>query len=216
MSSADSSTITGMQLSLLHCHVCKKLLASNNNQPNTKCSRCGGTIHLRLPDSLNRTWAFLMASVILYIPANTLPIMAVHKLGEGDAHTIVGGIIALIHGGMYPIAFVVFVASLLVPFLKMLGIAAILISVQRRSRGNPRHKTSIFRIIEFVGRWSMLDVFMVSILVAMVDLGGVATVYAGAGATAFAAVVVFTMLAALSFDPRLIWDNSKDTSREKT
>ena len=181
------------------------------HQNNAKCSRCGETIHMRLPDSISRSWAFLIASMILYIPANTLPIMAVNKLGEGDPHTIVGGIIALIHGGMYPIAFVVFVASLLVPFLKMLGIAALLISVQRSSRGNLRKKARIFRIIEFVGRWSMLDVFMVSILVAMVDLGGVAIVYAGAGATAFAAVVVFTMLAALSFDPRLIWDNSRET-----
>ncbi len=211
MSSIDPPTLTAMQLSFLRCHVCGKVSRGGMHQTHAKCSRCGEAIHTRIPESVSRTWAYLVASMILYIPANTLPIMAVNKLGEGDPHTIVGGIIALIHGGMYPIAFVVFIASLLVPFLKMLGIAALLISVQLSSRGNPRNKARIFRIIEFVGRWSMLDVFMVSILVAMVDLGGVAIVYAGAGATAFAADVVFTMLAALSFDPRLIWDNSRET-----
>jgi paraquat-inducible protein A len=142
----------------------------------------------------------------MYIPANMLPIMTVQSMGKGEPHTIVGGIIVLIDSDMLPIAFLVFVASLIVPLLKMVGIALLLISVQYRWQVTPHHRTKLFRIIEFVGRWSMLDIFMISILVAMVNLGGLAKVYADAGATAFASVVVLTMLAAISFDSRLIWD----------
>ncbi len=196
--------LTAMRFGLMHCHGCHRLVEADTSD--AVCPRCGAALHMRLPDSISRTWALLVASIILFIPANTLPIMIVDKLGDGEGHTIIGGIIALIHGGMLPIALVVFIASLLVPFLKMLGIALLLVSVQRNWQGTPRHRAKIFRIIEFVGRWSMLDVFMISILVAMVDLGGVAKIYAGSGATAFAAVVIATMLAAISFDSRLIWD----------
>ncbi len=208
MTNTQSAPVTAKQAGLMHCHICNNLveLSQVKNTHHLVCPRCGAALHMRLPKSISRTWAFLIASIVLYIPANTLPIMQVQKLGEGDAHTIVGGIVALLHGGMFPIALVVFIASLLVPFLKMLGIALLLISVQHNWQATPHHRTKIYRIIEFVGRWSMLDVFMISILVAMVDLGGVAKVYAGAGATAFAAVVVLTMLAAISFDSRLIWD----------
>ncbi len=203
--------MTALDAGFMHCHVCKKLLdLPARHEEKASCSRCSAHVHPRLPNSISRTWAFLIASIIFYIPANTYPIMTVQKLGEGDGHTIIGGIIALLHSGMYPIAFVVFIASLLVPLLKMLGIALLLLSVQFHWQTSAHHRTKAYRIIEFVGRWSMLDVFMISILVAMVDLGGVAKVYAGTGATAFAAVVIFTMLAAISFDSRLIWDNVRN------
>lgn len=209
MTSEMQKPPTAKNFNLMHCHICQNLIQYMQHQNEINCPRCGEAAHLRLPNSLNHTWVFLITSIILYIPANTLPIMTVTKLGEGDAHTIVGGIIALLHSGMFPIAIIVFIASLLVPFLKMLGIALLLISVQRDWQVNPGYRTTMYRIIEFVGRWSMLDIFMISILVAMVDLGGVAKVYAGAGATAFAAVVIFTMLAAISFDSRLIWDKMR-------
>jgi len=197
-----------MRAGLMHCHICEKLVESESvtNKHKAVCLRCGAAVHMRLPKSISRTWAFLIASIIMYIPANILPIMTVQNMGKGEPHTIVGGVIELINSDMLPIAFVVFVASLMVPFLKMLGIALLLISVQYDWQVTPHYRTKIFRIIGLIGRWSMLDIFMISILVAMVNLGGLAKVYADAGATAFAAVVVLTMLAALSFDSRLIWD----------
>jgi paraquat-inducible protein A len=192
----------------MHCHICEKLVDSESleNKHKVVCPRCGAALHLRLPKSISRTWAFLIASIIMYIPANVLPIMTVQNMGKGDPHTIIGGIIELIHSDMLPIAFLVFVASLMVPLLKMVGITFLLISVQHSWQVTPHYRIKLYRIIELIGRWSMLDIFMISILVAMVNLGAIAKVYANAGATAFAAVVILTMFASLSFDSRLIWD----------
>jgi paraquat-inducible protein A len=132
--------------------------------------------------------------------------MTVTQLGRGEPHTIIGGILALIESDMLPIAMLVLVASILVPLLKLFGITLLLLCVHYRWQVNARLWTRMYRVIAFVGRWSMLDIFMISILVALVDLGGVAQVIAGSAATAFAAVVVLTMLAAKFFDPRLLWD----------
>jgi paraquat-inducible protein A len=143
----------------------------------------------------------------LYIPANIFPIMTVTQLGLAEPHTIIGGIAALIQSDMIPIALLVLVASILVPLVKLLGLGLLLLCVHYRWQVNARLFTQMYRIITFVGRWSMLDIFMISILVALVDMGGVAQIIAGSAATAFAAVVVLTMLAAKSFDPRLIWDH---------
>jgi len=204
----SNSHLTAMQAGLIHCHICEKLVESESieNKHKASCPRCGAAMHLRLPKSISRTWAFLIASIIMYIPANMLPIMTVQNMGQGDPHTIVGGIIELIHSDMLPIAFLVFVASLMVPLLKMVGISFLLISVQHSWQATPHYRIKLYRIIEFIGRWSMLDIFMISILVAMVNLGAIAKVYANTGATAFAAVVILTMFASLSFDSRLIWD----------
>jgi paraquat-inducible protein A len=135
--------------------------------------------------------------------------MTYTKLGVGEPHTIIGGIISLIQGDMVPIAMLVLVASILVPMLKLLGISLLLLNVHYRWQKHAKKWTIMYRIIAFVGRWSMLDIFMISILVALVDIGGVAKVIAGPAATAFAAVVVLTMFAAKNFDPRLIWDNQR-------
>lgn len=135
--------------------------------------------------------------------------MTVTRLGVGEPHTIIGGIIALINGNMVPIAMLVLVASILVPLLKLLGISLLLLNVHYRWQSHTKKWTILYRIIAFVGRWSMLDIFMISILVSLVDMGSVAQVIAGPAATAFAAVVVLTMLAAKNFDPRLIWDNQR-------
>lgn len=172
------------------------------------CCRCGSRLHPRRPNSIARTWALLCAAAILYIPANLLPIMTVNLFGQGSPATIMGGVIELIQAGMLPIALVVFVASILVPTFKLSGIALLLFSIQRHQRLSPRQRIIMFRFIEWIGRWSMLDIFVIAILVALVSFGNLASVEAGSGAMAFAAVVVLTMLAALTFDPRLIWDNT--------
>lgn len=170
------------------------------------CPRCGEALHRRKPDSIQRTWALEIAAVVCYVPANLLPIMTVTSLGQTQSDTIMSGVIFLLSHGMWPLALVVFVASVLVPLLKLLILLYLLISVQMRSTRQPRDRTRLYRITESVGRWSMVDIYVVTILVALVSLGNLATIEAEPGAIFFAAVVVITMFAAMSFDPRLIWD----------
>jgi len=188
---------------LVRCHDCGHLSQLHVQ----RCPVCDSLLHPRKLKSLQRTAAFLLSSYALYLPANIFPIMTVTRLGAGEPHTIIGGIFALIDSGMMPIALLVLVASILVPMVKMLGLTLLLLSVYFNWSINARFWTVVYRIIAFVGRWSMLDIFMITILVSLVNLGGVAQVIAGPAATAFACVVVLTMFAATSFDPRLIWDN---------
>ena len=173
------------------------------------CTRCGALVHARRPNSLVRTWALLITAAILYIPANMLPIMTVNSLGQGDPSTIMSGVIQLVQHGMIPIAAVVFIASILVPTFKLVGIALLLFSVQRRQPLSARQRIVMYRFIEFIGRWSKLDIFVIAILVAVVNFGRLASIEANLGAIAFASVVILTMLAAVTFDPRLIWDNTE-------
>lgn len=196
-----------LDASILVCHECQQLNRPPAGQP-PRCRRCGARLHGRRPNSIARTWALLLSAALLYIPANLLPIMSVHMLGRGSPATIMGGVIELIQAGMLPIALVVFVASILVPSFKLLGIALLLYSVQRHQVMSPRQRILMYRFIEWIGRWSMLDIFVIAILVALVSFGNLASIEAGAGALAFAAVVILTMLAAITFDPRLIWDNT--------
>jgi paraquat-inducible protein A len=156
-----------------------------------------------------RTWALLLTAAILYIPANLLPIMTVNSLGKGQSDTIMSGIVELANLGMLPIAAVVFIASILVPIFKMVGISLLLYSVQRHQPMSVRQRIVMYRFIEWIGRWSMLDIFVIAILVAVVRFGSLASIEPGLGAMAFASVVILTMLAALTFDPRLIWDNTE-------
>jgi paraquat-inducible protein A len=148
----------------------------------------------------------VLAAVVFYIPANVLPVTHTTSLGVVQSDTIMSGVIYFIHSGSWPIALVIFIASIFVPILKLLILSFLLISVQRRSQWRPVDRTRLYRITEAIGRWSMLDVFVVTILVALVHLGALATIEAGLGALFFAAVVVITMFAAEAFDPRLIWD----------
>lgn len=194
---------------LLVCHECHKL---NKLEPDSRkqfCSRCGGVIHARRPDSLVRTWALLLTASLLYIPANLLPIMTVNSLGKGQSDTIMSGVIELVHLGMLPIAAVVFIASILVPTFKLVGVSLLLYSVQRQQPMSVHQRIVMYRFIEWIGRWSMLDIFVIAILVAVVKFGSLASIEPGFGAMAFASVVILTMLAALTFDPRLIWDNTE-------
>ena len=170
------------------------------------CPRCGTVLHQRKPRSLSRTWALVIAAFIFYIPANVLPITKVISLGHAQSDTIMSGVIYFILTGMWPIALIIFTASIFVPLAKLIILTFLLISVDRKWQWRPRDRTRLYRITEAIGRWSMTDVYVVTILVALVRLGALANVDAEPGAIFFAAVVVTTMFAAMSFDPRLIWD----------
>ncbi|CAK9887475.1 MULTISPECIES: paraquat-inducible protein A [Pseudomonas] len=194
---------------ILVCGECHELNRQEPGSDAQTCTRCGAVVHARRPNSLVRTWALLITSAILYIPANVLPIMTVSALGQGSPDTIMSGVITLMKHGMLPIAAVVFIASILVPTFKLVGIALLLYSVQRHQPLSARQRILMYRFIEFIGRWSMLDIFVIAILVAVVNFGRIASVEANLGAVAFASVVILTMLAAVTFDPRLIWDNTE-------
>jgi len=195
---------------LLSCHSCD-LLSEAQAGPHAEqfCPRCGSALHKRKPNSLARTWALVIAAFICYIPANLLPMTVITSLGNTQSDTIMSGVIYFIHSGMWPIALVIFLASIFVPLLKLLILIFLLISVQRKSSWRQQDRTRLYRITEIIGRWSMVDIFVVTILVALVHLGGLATIHAGPGAIFFGAVVVTTIFAAMSFDPRLIWDTEE-------
>ena len=168
-------------------------------------------MHRRKQNSLARTWALVITAAILYVPANVFPVMQVTSLGKVQEDTILSGVFYLLHHGMWPLAVVVFFASVLVPMLKLISITYLLFSVERSSHWRPVDRTRLYRITEAVGRWSMVDIYVVTILVALVSLGNLATIQAGLGAVFFGGVVMITILAAESFDPRLIWDRLEAT-----
>ena len=155
---------------------------------------------------MSRAFALAVAAAILYVPANLYPVMTLVSFGQATSATILGGVEELITGGMLPLALLVFFASITVPMLKLLGLVYLLFSVRRRSTWRPRERTTLYRLVESVGRWSMLDIFVLAVLAGLVRLGSIATIVPGIGAISFAAVVVLTMFAAMSFDPRLLWD----------
>ncbi|EIK59772.1 PqiA family protein [Pseudomonas lactis] len=202
-------TMRAIDAGILICTECHELNKQEADIEEQLCTRCGALIHARRPNSLTRTWALLITAAILYIPANLLPIMTVNSLGQGDPSTIMSGVIQLVQHGMFPIAAVVFIASILVPTFKLVGIGLLLFSVQRHQPLSAQQRIVMYRFIEFIGRWSMLDIFVIAILVAVVNFGRLASVEANLGAAAFASVVILTMLAAVTFDPRLIWDNTE-------
>ena len=162
---------------------------------------------MRKPAALLRAWTLLVSAMILYLPANMLPIMETESLFGGQSDTIMSGVVFLWASGSWPLAVIVFVASIMVPLLKMLALLTLLIAVHRGVRVHRHDLARLYRLLELVGRWSMLDIFVVAILVGLVQLQLIATVTPGSGAAAFGAVVVLTMLATMSFDPRLIWDS---------
>jgi paraquat-inducible protein A len=210
-----SIPFTARNASQISCHSCHLLCRIDYSQigESLVCPRCGSTLHQRKPNSLKRTWALVLAACIFYIPANLLPVTVVISFGKAQADTIMSGVIYFISTGMWPIALVIFVASILVPMLKLIILTFLLITVQRKSGWRPKDRTRLYRITEAIGRWSMVDIYVVTILVALVNLGNLATIKAGPGAGFFAAVVVITIFAAMSFDPRLIWD-AKETLDE--
>jgi paraquat-inducible protein A len=172
----------------------------------THCRRCGSSLHRRKPDSIARTWALVIAAAVLYVPANIYPVLTVVQLGAGAPSTILGGVRELISSRMYPLAALVFFASIAVPMLKLIGLSIMLIATQTGYGGWLRDRTRLYLVVRWIGRWSMIDIFMEALLGALVRFGNVITIEPGIGAVAFCSVVILTMLAAETFDPRLMWD----------
>ena len=187
---------------LAGCHTCGKVSPVGLG----RCPRCGSPLHLRKPDSIRRTMAFMLAAAALYVPANFLPMMTMVELGEVTSNTIVGGIIYFWKGGAYPIALVILTASIVIPLLKIIAISWLCLAATGKLHPSPAMLGKMYWFTELLGRWSMVDIFVVGILVALVQLGNYMTITPGPGALAFAGVVVLTMFAAMSFDPRLLWD----------
>ena len=170
------------------------------------CQRCELAVHARKPDTLRRTWALIAAAACLAVPANALPVMTITKLGRGGPSTILGGTVELTEAGLWGLALLVFVASILVPLFKLGALSYLLVSTGRGSRARLMFRTRLFRVVALIGRWSMIDIFATMMLVALARFGWLGTVLPGLGASAFCGVVALTMLASKSFDPRAMWD----------
>jgi len=188
------------------CETCDLVSVPQGDHPH--CPRCDAVLHARKPDSITRTWTLVLAAAILYVPANVFPVLTVMQLGAGQPSTILGGVEELLQTGMYPLAALVFFASIAVPSLKLFGLVIMLITAQTGHAGWLRDRTRLYFIVRWVGRWSMIDIFMEALLGALVRFGTVVTIEPGIGAVAFCAVVILTIIAAETFDPRVMWDTA--------
>jgi paraquat-inducible protein A len=202
-----ATALTAAQAGLVSCETCALLSRPAEAAESGHCRRCGGKLESRRHHSIQHTWALVVAAAICYIPANVLPVLNTTTLGSTDSDTIMGGVALLYTTGSWPLALVVLVASVMVPLGKLIALSYLLISVQRGSVQGNRDRTRLYRLVEFIGRWSMLDVFVDTFTVALIQLQPLMSVEPGPGVLFFAAVVVLTMIAAQSFDPRLIWDS---------
>ena len=187
---------------LAACHACGRVSPESLG----RCPRCGAKLHLRKPASIEGTVALMAAAAALYIPSHLLPILVVTELGVVTHNTIVGGMLSFWQSGAYPIALVIFTASILIPFLKIAALSWLCLAATGKVHPSPATLGKVYWITELLGRWSMIDIFVVGILVSVVQLGNYMSVKPGPGALAFAGVVVLTMFAAMRFDPRLLWD----------
>lgn len=209
---------TAKDNNLALCPKCHKLnlLNSFSRHERIKCSRCHGLFYQRQPNSLQYTLAWNIAALIAFIPANLYPIMIIYSLGIGDPSTILSGIGQFVDQGLYPIAAIIFTASIIVPLLKIIGLFVLVYRAHTGIRLKPDKHSKFYHLLEFLGPWSMLDVFVVALLVAVVELGFVTSVAAGPAINYFTLTVIFTMIAANSFDARLLWDKkSKDFQDNK-
>ena len=197
-------------LGLYACPTCALVARPQGGEATAHCPRCGSTLHRRRPDSIGQTWALLITAYILILPANLLPIMETGSLFSSQRDTILSGVFYLWTSGSWALALLVFFASVIVPLAKLMALSFLLHSVQQHSPHHPQRRTRLYHLLKFIGRWSMLDIYVVTLLVALVQLQSVATITAAPGAIAFGALVVVTMLASMRFDPRLIWDCVKD------
>jgi paraquat-inducible protein A len=173
-----------------------------------RCPRCEAPLHARKPESVTRAWTLVIAAAVLYVPANLYPVLTVVQLGAGAPSTILGGVSELLESHMYPLAALVFLASVAVPMLKLIGLSIMLIATQTGRTGWLRDRTRLFYIVRWIGRWSMIDIFMESLLGALVRFGSIVTIEPGIGAVAFCGVVILTIFAAEAFDPRVMWDTA--------
>ncbi|PWB35091.1 paraquat-inducible membrane protein A [Pseudomonas sp. SDI] len=194
------------ELGLCLCHSCG-LACDMQDEPHT-CPRCDAPLHRRKPDALNRTWAFMLAALAFYVPANLLPVMNTKLLGAGADSTIMSGVLEFWQHGAWDIALIIFIASIAVPGIKFVVLSLLLVSVQRNSAWARRERSKLFRFVELIGYWSMLDVVVVALVAALVKFQALGDIEPRPGILFFGLVVVFTMLAAMSFDPRMIWDSA--------
>jgi len=214
---SDKKLGRALQAGLLHCHTCSLSVAQAMDQGGAShCPRCADHLHARKPDSIARTWALLIAAIVLLLPANILPIMTVTRFTQGEPSTILSGVVHLIAAGMWPLGLIVFFASIMVPVSKLMTLVFLLYSVHVQSRWNPVDRTRLYRMTEIIGSWSMVDIFIIGILTSLVSLDALATIEPGIAASYFAASVVLTMFAAQSFDPRLIWDALDEQASEES
>ncbi len=198
--------MTAASQGLASCHICLKLADADHHF----CPRCGAALHLRKANSIDRTLALLFTACVLYIPANVLPIMVTDQLGQSTPSTIIGGVVLLLEMGSAPIAAIIFFASVIIPSSKLAMLFYLCWSVRNGPPETARQRTVLYRITEFIGKWSMIDVFVVAILVALINLTNLIVIHPGRASIAFAAVVMISMLAAESFDPRLMWDQREN------
>ncbi len=205
-----ATALTAAQAGLVSCETCSLLSRPAEAAEPGYCPRCGGELAWRRHHSIQYTWALVIAAAICYIPANVLPVLTTTALGSADSDTIMGGVVLLYTTGSWPLALIVLVASVMVPLGKLVALTYLLVTVQRGSLGGTGDRTRLYRMVELIGRWSMLDVFVDTFTVALVQLQPLMSVQPGPGVLFFAAVVVLTMIAAESFDPRLIWDSSSE------
>jgi len=192
---------------IVNCHTCGWLSSEDENY--SHCIRCTTPLHYRKPNSVGNTWALLFAATVLLIPANLYPILTVIRFGQGAPSTILSGVLHLIEEGMWGLAMIIFIASIVVPVTKLLVLSFLLLTVQYKSNWRPGDRTLLYRVTEVIGAWSMVDIFLVGLLSSLVSLGALSTIEPGIGASYFAAAVVLTIFAAQSFDSRLIWDNAQ-------
>ena len=201
-----SPILTAHDAGLIGCTHCGKVYMSGVAQ----CTRCGASLRARDAEGLQKVWAWLIAGIVMYIPANLYPMLSTASLGKTTENTILGGVIELMHHGSYGVAGIVFFASIVIPIAKFIAIIYLGLSVTRKVQMPMHRRHTLFEIVEFIGRWSMIDVFVVAILSSLVRLDFAATITPGIAAVSFALSVAFTMMAALSFDERLIWDARND------
>ena len=208
MAESEEGRQTAMAAGFMSCHDCGKLIDGGKTAADNAmaCPRCHADIHYRKPNSVAKTWALVLTAAILFVPANVLPIMRVDFLGSQDFSTIMDGIIYFFHEKEYGIGLIIFIASVLVPLFKIIGLTIILLSIPFKWQSWLKHKTAMFHFIEFIGRWSMLDIFVIALMSALVNFSGLTSTHAAPAASYFTAVVVTTMVAALTFDSRLLWD----------
>jgi paraquat-inducible protein A len=206
-----ATALTAAQAGLVSCETCALLSRPAEAAAPGYCPRCGAELVGRHHHSIQYTWALVIAAAICYIPANVLPVLTTTALGSSDSDTIMGGVVLLYTTGSWPLALIVLVASVMVPLGKLVALSYLLITVQRGSLTSTHERTRLYRMVAFIGRWSMLDIFVDTFTVALVQLSPLMSVQPGPGVLFFAAVVVLTMIAAESFDPRLIWDAGVST-----
>lgn len=199
-------TPTGIGLGFVSCESCGLSSRPVDIDDPGQCPRCGAERALRRRNAVQRTWAFLVAALICYIPANLLPVMTTTTLVSSEEDTIMSGVVLFYRTGSWHLALIVLIASVVIPLAKIASLAYLLVTVQRRSTEGLQERLRLYRLVEFVGRWSMLDVFVVTFTVALIQIQPLVSIKPGAGVLFFAAVVVLTMIAAETFDPRLIWD----------